>query len=68
MLSWEAGKVAEFNTWEGWHDDAQQSTGFAKVLSPGGPPLPDELLPIIDSACVHYHKLHATRLRAPTAP
>ena len=25
---WQPGKIKEWEVWEGWHDDAEQSTGL----------------------------------------
>jgi len=32
MLKWKPEKIAAFDKWEGFHDDAQQSTGFTKPI------------------------------------
>lgn len=32
MIEWKAEKVESFDKWKGFHDDAQQSTGFKEVV------------------------------------
>lgn len=31
MLSWESKRIEEFDKWKGFHEDAQNSTGFKAV-------------------------------------
>lgn len=61
-LSWEPRKVPEWKMWEGWHDDAQQSTGLGKV-SHEEVELPDELEEIYGRCLPYYQALYERRLR-----
>jgi hypothetical protein len=61
-LSWEPREVPEWRMWEGWHDDAQQSTGIGKI-SHEEVTLPDELEEVYDRCLPYYEALHERRLR-----
>jgi hypothetical protein len=48
--------------WEGWHDDAQQSTGIEKI-SHEKVTLPGELEEVYNRCLPYYEALHQNRLR-----
>jgi Sulfotransferase domain len=61
-LSWKPREVPEWEMWEGWHDDAQQSTGIEKI-SHEEVTLPGELEEVYDRCLPYYEALHQKRLR-----
>ena len=61
-LSWEPREVPEWEIWEEWHEDAQNSTGIGKL--PREPvELPEELEEVYRRCLPYYEALHAKRLR-----
>jgi hypothetical protein len=60
-LSWKPREVPEWKTWEGWHDEAQQSTGIGRVSAEAT--LPDELEEVYARCIPYYEALRAERLR-----
>jgi hypothetical protein len=61
-LSWEPCEIPEWKMWEGWHDDAQQSTGIGKV-SHEEVTLSGELEAVYGRCLPYYEALHAQCLR-----
>jgi sulfate adenylyltransferase len=57
-LSWEAGEVSSWDTWEGWHEEAESSTGIepAERLDPE---LPPELEAAYEHCLPYYYELAA---------
>ena len=61
-LSWEPRKVPEWKMWEGWHDDAQESTGIEKI-SHEEVTLSSELEEVYGRCLPYYEALHKRSLR-----
>lgn len=57
-LSWEPSEVPEWERWDGWHDQAQQSTGI-KPAERKDPELPRELREAYDYCLPYYYQLAA---------
>ena len=57
-LSWEPGEVEEWNSWEGWHDAAERSTGI-KRAERRDPELPEELQEAYEHCLPYYYTLAA---------
>jgi hypothetical protein len=57
-LSWEAREVEEWEMWDGWHDQAQRSTGI-KRAERKDPALSRELQEIYDYCLPYYYQLAA---------
>lgn len=57
-LSWQPGEVREWENWEGWHEEAQQSTGI-KRAERKDPELPQELREAYDYCLPYYYQLAA---------
>jgi len=57
-LSWEPGEVEEWNSWEGWHDAAERSTGI-KRAERRDPELPEELQESYEHCLPYYYTLAA---------
>jgi sulfate adenylyltransferase len=57
-LTWESGDVSEWEDWEGWHEDAESSTGIepAERLDPE---LPEELEAAYEHCLPYYYELAA---------
>lgn len=55
-LSWQPGEVKHWESWEGWHDVAQQSTGI-KRAERRDPVLPKELEEVYEHCLPAYYKL-----------
>jgi sulfate adenylyltransferase len=57
-LTWEPGYVSEWDSWEGWHEDAENSTGIepAERLDPR---LPAELEAAYEHCLPYYYELAA---------
>ncbi|CAM9747193.1 unnamed protein product [Chrysoparadoxa australica] len=66
MLSWEAGKVKEFQGFDGWHTETEKSTGFRRKEAPEPDlsQLPAPVREAIDDATPSYEYMHKVRLRA----
>lgn len=65
-LSWQPGEVREWESWEGWHEEAQQSTGI-KPAERKDPELPPELQEAYEHCLPYYYQL-AARAIPGTAP
>lgn len=61
-LSWEEREVPEWEMWEEWHTDAQESTGIEEVTKKEVS-LPGELEETYERCLPYYDKLHERRLR-----
>ncbi len=57
-LSWEPGEVEEWNSWEGWHEAAERSTGI-KRAERRDPALPQELQEAYEHCLPYYYTLAA---------
>jgi sulfotransferase family protein len=57
-LSWESGEVEEWEMWDGWHDEAQQSTGI-KRAERKDPTLSRDLQQVYDYCLPYYYQLAA---------
>ena len=57
-LSWQPGEVREWENWEGWHEEAQQSTGI-KPAERKDPELPPELQEAYEYCLPYYYQLAA---------
>jgi hypothetical protein len=57
-LSWEAREVEEWEMWDGWHDEAQQSTGI-KRAERRDPALSGRLQEAYEYCLPYYYKLAA---------
>lgn len=62
-LSWEARKVSRWESWDGWHDAAEKSTGI-KPATRKDPELSVELLEIYEECLPAYYKLAASAIPA----
>jgi len=64
MLEWKAEQVQAFDKWTGWHDDAQQSTGFNKIeKAKDNTDLPDHVKQLIEQCMPIYNALYQLRMR-----
>ncbi len=61
-LSWEPREVPEWQMWEGWHEQAQKSTGIGKI-SRKEVTLSEELEEVYGRCLPYYEALYAERLR-----
>lgn len=59
-LSWEPQKVSAFESWDEWHDHAQQSTGFGEIEADSRP-LPPMLDEVYERCLPYYEHLLAGR-------
>jgi len=71
-LTWESRDVEHWDSWEGWHDDAERSTGI-KPATRRDPELPEELEEVYERCLPYYyelaaHAIHATPRQGRTAP
>jgi hypothetical protein len=66
-LSWQAEEVPEWDNWEGWHDQAQQSTGI-KPAERKDPELPQELQQAYDYCLPYYYQLSAHAIPGTARP
>jgi hypothetical protein len=57
-LSWQPGNVREWENWEGWHEEAQQSSGI-KPAERKDPELPPELQEAYEYCLPYYYQLAA---------
>ncbi len=62
-LTWEPREVPEWEMWDEWHEDAQQSTGIGK-LSREEVELSDDLEEISRRCLPYYEAMYAQRIRA----
>lgn len=58
-LTWEPGSVGEWSSWDGWHERAQETSGFSR---PQQRTLPPVLEPVRDRVLPFYKRLQARRL------
>ena len=65
-LSWQPGEVREWESWEGWHEAAQQSTGI-QPAERKDPKLPPKLHEAYEHCLPYYYQL-AARAIPGTAP
>jgi hypothetical protein len=65
-LSWQPGEVREWESWEGWHEEAQQSTGI-KPAERKDPELQPELQEAYEYCLPYYYQL-TSRAIPGTAP
>ena len=66
-LSWESRDVEHWDSWEGWHDDAEQSTGI-KPATRRDPELPAELEEVYEKCLPYYYELAAHAIHATPRP
>ena len=68
-LSWQPREVRRWESWEGWHEEAQQSTGI-EPAERKDPELPQELQEAYDYCLPYYYQLaaHAIPGTARTPP
>jgi sulfate adenylyltransferase len=57
-LTWESGDVSKWDNWEGWHEDAESSTGIAPAER-RDPELPGELEAAYEHCLPYYYELAA---------
>jgi Sulfotransferase domain len=57
-LSWQPREVRRWESWEGWHEEAQQSTGI-EPAERKDPELPQELQEAYDYCLPYYYQLAA---------
>jgi sulfate adenylyltransferase len=57
-LTWESGDVSEWDDWEGWHEDAQSSTGI-EPAERRDPELPEDLQAVYEQCLPYYYELAA---------
>ena len=62
-LSWKPREVPEWQRWDEWHTDAQESTRIAQDIPEENPSLPEKLLGVYERCLPHYAELHEKRLR-----
>ncbi|QIN85037.1 sulfate adenylyltransferase [Rubrobacter tropicus] len=62
-LSWESRDVEHWDSWEGWHDAAEQSTGI-KPATRRDPELPEELEEVYEKCLPYYYELAAHAIHA----
>ncbi len=66
-LSWESRDVEHWDSWEGWHDDAEQSTGIEPATR-RDPELPEELEEVYERCLPYYYELAAHAIHATSRP
>ncbi len=66
-LSWEKKEVREWEMWDGWHDQAEQSTGIQRAERKD-PELPEELLEVYEKCLPAYYELAAHAIPAAARP
>lgn len=64
-LSWEAKKVRKWESWDGWHDEAEESTGIKPAVRKD-PDLSGELFDVYEKCLPAYYKLAASAIPART--
>jgi len=57
-LTWESGDVSKWDSWEGWHEDAESSTGI-EPAERRDPELPKELEAVYEQCLPYYYELAA---------
>ena len=62
-LSWEPREVPEWKMWDGWHEDAQKSTGISRISCGEEVALPEGLEEVYRRCLPYYQALYAARLR-----
>ncbi|AHY45930.1 Hypothetical Protein RradSPS_0647 [Rubrobacter radiotolerans] len=62
-LSWEERRVEQWESWDGWHEAAERSTGI-KPATRKDPALSVELLEIYEACLPAYYKLAASAIPA----
>jgi len=66
-LSWESRDVEHWDSWEGWHDAAERSTGI-KPATRRDPELPQELEEVYERCLPYYYELAAHAIHATPRP
>ena len=66
-LTWESREVEHWDSWEGWHDAAEKSTGI-KPATRRDPELPEELEEVYEKCLPYYYELAAYAIRAAPRP
>ena len=66
-LTWESRDVEHWDSWEGWHDDAERSTGI-KPATRRDPELPQELEAVYERCLPYYYELAAHAIPATPRP
>ncbi len=66
-LSWEEREVPEWQAWDEWHTDAQESTSIEE-LPQKEVTLPEELQEAYEHSLPYYEKLYDRRLRLSESP
>lgn len=68
MCSWDADapKIEAWSKWQGWHDDAQNSSGFREVRRDADP-LPPEAEAMVRECEAYYEPMFAARVRPAAA-
>jgi hypothetical protein len=66
-LSWESRDVEHWDSWEGWHDAAERSTGI-KPATRRDPELPEELEEVYERCLPYYYELAAHAIHATSRP
>lgn len=62
-LSWEPGEVPGWETWTGWHEEAQDSTGIKSEPLEDDTEVPAGLEGVYEHCLPYYEELHRNRLR-----
>src|ERR671912_1589373 len=66
-LTWESRDVQRWDNWEGWHEDAERSTGI-KPAERRDPELPPELEEVYERCLPYYYELAAHAIHATSRP
>lgn len=62
-LTWQQREVRRWESWDGWHDAAEQSTGIERATRKD-PELPDELMEVYERCLPSYYELSAHAIPA----
>jgi len=62
MLKWEPGRVSHFDKWKGWHDQAENSTGFKEIKHDDNLELPEHVKRSIEENMPIYDELREYKL------